>query len=787
MSVPDAIRQRAIFLRAEIARHDRLYYVEARPEIGDADYDSLYHELEAIERAHPELDDPDSPTRRVGGTPLENGFAQVRHAPPMMSLDKAHSKTELLDFDFFLRRQFPDFTPSYIVEPKADGVAFSLLYRRGRLERAATRGNGEVGDDITANVRTIRSIPLTLPTDAAAVELRGEVFMTRQGFLDLIARQEAEGAAPFMNPRNAAAGSLKQLDSRVTATRPLDAVIYATGALDGVTFATHQELIDTLHAWGIKALPWRRFCADIPEVFAAIDALELKRHDFPFEIDGAVIKLADRTRYDALGATAKSPRWARAYKYAPERAETVVTAITVQVGRTGVLTPVAELDPVLLAGSQISRATLHNADEIGRKDIRIGDTVWLVKAGDVIPAIESVITEKRSGAEKPFAMPDACPACSGPVVRLAGEVALRCTNPACPAQLVCRLDHFASRDALDIERLGGVVAEALVRRGLVTSPFDLFRLRQEDLATLDLGEPGKPRLFGAKNAARVIQALNAARALPLHRWLFALGVPQIGATVAETVAACHPRFSDLPASQLLRDTVGLYDALAEAQQANPRGGTNRKRDEAARAELQRRFDVACARVENLADALVAADAAKRAGGDARPAKVTTVVKEEAARALVAFFESPAGRAAADALASLGIDPARAASSVPAADGPFSGKTVVITGTLSAPRQEFVERIKAAGGRVADAVTSATDYLLAGDNPGGTKYDKAKALGITILNWQEINKILSPAITSTEKYEFGPQKTADNPAKRAHRPPPAQAPTPRSGFVQGELL
>ena len=746
MPLPDAIRQRAASLRTELARHDRLYYVEAHPEIGDADYDRLYRELEALEQKHPELADPDSPTRRVGGAPLD-GFTQVRHDLPMMSLDKTHSKTELLDFDLAIRRQLPDVTPSYVVEPKVDGVAFSLLYHRGRLERAATRGNGEVGDDITTNVRTIRSIPLTIPTTANTVEVRGEIFMTRQGFLDLIARQETEGKEPFMNPRNAAAGSLKQLDSRVTATRPLDAVVYATGTLDGIAFDTHQAFVETLLEWGIKALPWRRFCVDIPEVFAAIDTLGLKRHDFPFEIDGAVIKLADRTCYNALGATAKSPRWARAYKYAPERAETVVTAITVQVGRTGVLTPVAELQPVVLAGSQISRATLHNGDEIARKDIRVGDSVWLVKAGDVIPAIESVIVEKRSPAEKPFVMPDACPACAAPVARLPGEVALRCTNPTCPAQLVCRLNHFASRDALDIERIGGVVAEALVRSACITSPFDLFRLKRNDLASLDLGEQGKRRLFGAKNGDRVLKSVTAARDLPLHRWLFALGVPQIGATVAESVAACHPHFSDLATSQILRDTVGLYAALAEAQQANPRGAANRALDDDTRVTQQKLFDTACARVENLGDALTAAAAAQRADDTVRPIRYITVIKEEAARALVAYFESESGRDAVRVLAEQGIDPARTAPPATVGSGPLAGATIVITGTLAAPRQTVAAHIKTAGGRVTDAVSSATTFLLAGDNPGGTKYDKATTLGIPIISEYELGQRLHATPTA----------------------------------------
>jgi DNA ligase (NAD+) len=347
-------------------------------------------------------------------------------------------------------------------------------------------------------------------------------------------------------------------------------------------------------------------------------------------------------------------------------------------------------------------------------------------------------------------MPDACPACNGPVVRLADEVALRCANPACPAQLVCRLDHMAGRDALDIERMGGVVADALVRRGLVATPFDLFRLKRDDLAALDLGEAGKSRLFGPKNADRVVKAIEGARALPLHRWLFALGIPQIGATVAEAVAACHARFSDLAASQLLRDVVGLYDALAEAQKSNPRGAANRKRDDAGRAELQHRFDAACARVENLGEALVAAGAARRAADASRPAKYTTTVKEEAARALVVFFESEAGRAAAATLAALGIDPVHAAA-VSAPDGPLAGATVVITGTLSAPRQTIASRIKAAGGRVTDAVTSATTFLLAGDSPGGAKHNQARALGIPILSESDLEARLlaAPAPASAE--------------------------------------
>jgi len=679
-----AVADRAAFLRCEIARHDRLYYVEARPEIGDADYDLLYRELESLERDHPEIRTPDSPTQRVGGAPVA-GFSEVHHDPPMMSLDKTHSRDDLLDFDRFLRRQLSLETIAYVVEPKIDGVAFSLRYEHGQLVRASTRGNGEVGDDITQNVRTIRAIPLHIETQAAIVELRGEVFMTKDGFLRLTRRQEAEGEAPFMNPRNAAAGSLKLYDPREVALRPLDAVLYAAGSLDGIAFATHTALLEQLAAWGFR-VPEHQHGAGIEAVLTLISALEKRRHDFPFEMDGAVVKADDRALYDALGATAKSPRWARAFKYAPERAETTIRAITVQVGRTGVLTPVAELEPVHLAGSVIARATLHNADEIARKDLRVGDHVWIVKAGDVIPAIESVITEKRTGKEEPFAMPATCPVCGGTAERRAEEVALRCTNPACPAQLEARLEHFAARGALDIRGLGGAVAEALVARTWVRDPLDLFSLTAERLATLNLGDDQKRRLLGPKNAAKMIEALHASRALPLARWLFAIGIPRIGVTVAEQIASCHLRLSAVPGSPLLQAVVAANAPEAEASATPPSN---------------------------------------------------CPVKYEAAKTVLSFFDSPYGRAFLSRLSELGIDPQAAATPATAATGPLAGEVVVITGTLSLPRHEMAARIEQAGGKVADAVTKAVTLLVVGADAGSNKVKQAEKFGVRQISEAEL--------------------------------------------------
>ena len=673
-------------LRGEINRHDRLYYVEAKPVIGDRDYDLLYEELLALERQFPQFASPDSPTQRVSGEPIE-GFVQVRHNPPMQSLDKTHSKGELADFDAFVRKEVEGFT--YRVEPKVDGVSMSLLYENRRLVRAATRGNGAVGDDVTANVRTIRSVPLVLPSEAPEMlEVRGEVYMTREGFVQLNAREEEAGREPFANPRNAAAGSLKQLDPREAASRPLDIVIYNAGGVGCDGFATHGEMVAAFRRWGFPVTPWSRSCKTIEEVFAAIDELEKLRHTFRFEIDGAVLKIDERRFYSVLGATAHGPRWARAYKYAPERVETVVESITVQVGRTGILTPVAELKPVPLAGSVIARATLHNADQIARQDIRIGDHVWLVKAGDVIPAVESVIPEKRTGVEKVFHMPTACPVCGGKVEHLGDEVAVRCVNPLCPAQLQRRLEHFAERNALDLKALGGRIADVLVTRGIVRDPLDLFTLKANELAALNVGEENAPRRFG-KNAQSLMDAVNAARSLPLDRWLYAIGIPQVGVTVARDIAAEHARMSDLPESEVLRNVIA-NDA---------KKGKERK---------------------------------------------ILVIKVEAARAVLDFFASDYGKTFLARMKELGIDPKRAEKEAVAASGPLVGAGCVLTGSLSRPRGEYAKLIERAGGVVQSAVTSKTKYLIAGANVGATKTEKARALGTTVIDEAKLLELLGQA-------------------------------------------
>ena len=670
-------------LRALIEKANHDYYDLHQPTVGDRDYDLWEQELLKLEADYPLFASAASPVRNVAGGLLE-GFAKVTHNPPMQSLDKTHAKGELAEFDAFVRKSVEGFT--YLVEPKVDGVSLSLRYEGGRLVRAATRGNGLVGDDITANAATIATIPKTLPPDAPReLEVRGEAYMTREGFVELNARQEAAGLETFANPRNACAGSLKQLDSRVTASRPLDVVIYNAGGAGCDGFASHSDMIAAFRSWGFPVAPWSKFCKTIEEVFAAIDELQTLRHTFRFEIDGAVVKIDERRFYDVLGATAHGPRWARAYKYAPERAETTVEAITVQVGRTGILTPVAELKPVPLAGSVISRATLHNADQIARQDIRIGDRVWLVKAGDVIPAIESSIPEKRTGAEKVFEMPTACPVCGGAVARLDGEVATRCVNPACPAQLCRRLEHFASRNALDLKALGGKIADVLVEKGVVKDPLDLFALDYDALAALDVGEKDAPRKFG-KNAQNLRQAVSDAKELPLERWLFAVGIPQVGVTVAKDIAAEHERFSDLADSPVLKNVV----------ENDAKKGRERK---------------------------------------------ILAIKVEAAKAVLAFFAGEYGAAFLARMKELGIDPRRAARVAPKAEGPLVGAGCVLTGTLSRPRGEYAALIEAAGGIVQSAVTSKTRYLIAGANVGATKTEKARKLGTEVIDEARLLELL----------------------------------------------
>lgn len=724
-------RKRAAALRDEINRHNHLYYVEARPELPDREYDMLYDELKALEEQFPELRTPDSPTQRVGGQPLKE-FSQFRHLVPMLSLEKAEDLRELKLFETRIQKELAGGMPSYVVEPKIDGVSIGLHYVNGVLETGVTRGDGTVGDIITANLRTIRGIPLRLrgKRPPRLIEVRGEAYMSAKGLADLNAALAKAGEKPFANTRNATAGSLKLLDPGEVAKRPLRVVCYAIGARDGIEFGTHREELAALKEFG---LPIPQVWWTVDSIESALDrAEELKRGDgdLPYEIDGVVIKIDDNRQASSLGRTAKAPASAIAYKpkHWLRQAETTLRDITVQVGRTGVLTPVAELEPVFLDGTQISRATLHNEDEIRRKDIRIGDTVIIERAGRVIPAVVRVVTEKRSGRERAFTMPPECPACGAPVAsnRIASgekeEVAVRCNNLQCPAQKTRRLEYVAARAALDIEALGGIVADTLVERGLVDDPLDLFSLQLDQLGALNLGTEAEPRVLGRKNAEKILQAVERSRSLPLGRWLFALAIPNIGAATAHTIAAVHDDLAAVSGSQILRDIASKAQKEEEAKQVNPRSREGRAKSDAERAAMKERFEQLSAEIREI-EARLSAYSLPEVG---------PVV----ARSILDFFGSAAGRDTLARLKRLGIEPRGRGAAATETSQPqtLAGKTFVLTGTLSSmAREAAFENIRARGGSVSNSVSRKTDYVVAGDEPGDRKLADAGKCGVPVID------------------------------------------------------
>ena len=717
-------KQRALELTREIDRHSRLYYEKAAPEITDQEFDALLRELRDIEEKNPELISPDSPTQKVGGAVLA-AFAQVRHLVPMQSLDNTYSEEELGDFVRRIQKLLPGETIPLTIEPKVDGVAIALLYEDGQLVRAATRGDGAAGDDVTENIKTIRSIPRRLPAGASArMEIRGEVYLPKKLFAQINAERDEQGLPAFANPRNTAAGSLKQLDSRLVAKRGLEAIFYGYGAFEGTLPRTQSAFIELLRGFGLPVPDklWQAQTAD--EALAAVRELGKIRHDFSYETDGAVLKVDVLAQREQLGSTAKAPRWAIAYKYEPEQAETKLRDITVQVGRTGVLTPVAELDPVFVSGSTVARATLHNEEEIERKDIRIGDTVVIEKAGEVIPAVVKVRTDLRRGDEVVFKMPAHCPACGESVVREAGFVAVRCVNLHCPAQLSRLLDHFAMRGALDIEGLGDKVALKLVERKMGRTPLDLFDLQLADLAPLNLGTDDEPHTFGEKNAQKLLNALERAKTLPLWRWIHALAIPDVGAVTARDLAALHQDPASLAASEILRDIVRLDELTV------PRKDISKEEREVLKQEA----DV-------LGEKLLAAGAATKSKSAKNPRDVNPAIGPVAALAVIRWFESDEGRRTLNRFEQYGIHPVgdEASSSAASGDGPLKGTTWVLTGALSLPREEIAEEIRQAGGTVSGSVSKKTTYVLAGED-AGSKLDKARALGVRILKESEFREM-----------------------------------------------
>lgn len=540
------IAKEAEYLQKELTRHNYKYHLLDDPEISDAEYDRMMSRLLSIEEKHPLLSTPDSPTKRVGAPPLES-FETALHSVPMLSLDNGFKESDIIDFHNRISKFLKTDDILYTVEPKLDGVAVELKYENGMLTLATTRGDGITGEVITDNARTIRSVPLALSPDADAIvpsllEVRGEVIINRTDFEKLNKKRLNLEKDIFANPRNAAAGSLRQLNSRVTAARPLEIFIYGTGLVTGIDYASHCEMFHSLKKFGFRINPLIKEKISIDEVFANYRELEKSRDDLPYEIDGMVIKVDSLKYQHELGVKKRSPRWAMAYKFPAVQESTKINDIIVQVGRTGILTPVALLEPVSIGGVTVSRATLHNEDEIEKKDIRIGDNVLVVRAGDVIPKVVKVIKSKRTGAEKSFSMPETCPVCSGGLRRIKGEAALKCINASCPAQLKRRINHFVSRAGFDIDGLGTKLVGKLVDSSLVHSFADIFSLKKEELSAMDR--------MADKSAANIVKAVEKSNSISLPRFIFALGIDHTGESAASLIAEKFHLLDNIKAADL---------------------------------------------------------------------------------------------------------------------------------------------------------------------------------------------------------------------------------------------
>jgi len=669
-------------LRKEIRHHDHLYYVLDKPEISDGEYDKLFRNLEELENAHPELVTPDSPTQRVGGAPLK-AFKTVTHKVSLLSLGNAFSFDELDEFDrrvseglgergseFGKRgRKGVGKEVEYVCELKMDGLAVSLEYKNGKFIKGSTRGDGVTGEDITQNIKTIKSVPLALEKKID-IEVRGEAYLPYDDFVKLNEERLEIGDQKFANPRNAAAGSLRQLDPKITSQRPLDIFFYYTpsiplGTSPDAKVKTQFELLNYLKSIGLKVNPNFKLCHGINEVKKFVEEWESRRDKVDYEIDGIVIKVNGLDDQRKLGFTAREPRWAVAYKYPPEQKETVVEGIIASVGRTGVVTPVAVLKAVDLRGVVVRRATLHNQDEVDKKDVRIGDHVMVQRAGEVIPEVVNVLKDKRKKEFKRYHIPDKCPVCGSNVVRAEGESAHRCMNKSCPAQLKGAVQHFASRGAMDITGIGEELSAQFVDKKLVPNLAALYSLGKAVLIE-------KLDRFGERSASKIIEAIEASKSRPFEKFVYALGIPHVGSRTAEVLVEHFPSIEEMMNASA--------EELSKVREIGP--------------------------------------------------KIAQSVRD--------FFRDKHNIQLINRLKAAGVN---MKSEVRSKEGlPFSGKTFVITGTLSRPRPELEEEIKSLGGRINSSVSKNTDYLLAGTEPG-SKFDKAKQLGVEIIDEKEYQKIL----------------------------------------------
>ena len=669
-AIDPAVIKRIEQLRAQLHQHNHRYYILDDPEVSDAQYDRMMRELIALETAHPQFYSPDSPSSRVGAAPL-SGFETVSHTVAMLSLDNGFDDSDILDFDRRVKRQLRvEDEIFYTAEPKMDGLAVELVYENGVLNTASTRGDGATGELITDNVRTIRTVPLVLQAGdnlqiPEILVVRGEVFIGVDGFRRLNEQRLKDQLPPFANPRNAAAGSLRQLDSRITAKRPLEIFLYNVGMSSATVPESHWETLQMLKRYGFRVNPLIRPRITISQVLEYYRELSANRHQLPYDIDGMVIKVDQVDLQVQLGATSRSPRWAIAYKFEAQEETTRVMDITVQVGRTGALTPVAHLEPVKVGGAMVSRATLHNEDEVRRKDVRIGDTVLVRRAGDVIPEVVKVIESRRTGSEKPFVMPKNCPVCGTRVNRDKGEAVTRCINSSCSSQIKERIKHFASKKAFDIDGLGDKIVDQLVSRGLVKTFADIYRLDRESLIGLDR--------LGPKSADNLIRAIRSSRKISFSRFLYALGIRNVGEHVAGILA-------------------DKFNSLAALMESAPE-------------------EVEC--IDGI-------------GG---------VISES----ISSFFSLAENRASVQQLFDAGVEIYR---NIRSKTGALEGKVFVLTGSLQRlSRAEAKQLIEHAGGTVTGSISRNTDFLVVGQSPG-SKLDRAKGLGIEILDEETFKKMVS---------------------------------------------
>ncbi|MCX7674848.1 MAG: NAD-dependent DNA ligase LigA [Bdellovibrionaceae bacterium] len=676
---PDSteIKQRHDWLKQELAKHDYRYYVLDSPLISDAEYDDLFRELLELERLYPdELDLSDSPSQRVGGGVLES-FKKKSHRRPMLSLSNIYNEEELRDFISRVQSLLSISSVAFFVEPKFDGMALELVYEQGRLVAGITRGDGEVGEDVTENVKKIRSVPLRLP-DVMSVppilEVRGEVLLFKEDFIRLNKEQEELGLPTFANPRNAAAGSIRQLDSRLVAKRPLRFFAYALGAFRPNGVKTQEELLRYFEQLGfLTALQWQSpslfmLHKDLESIMRYYHLVQSVRHDLPFELDGLVLKVNDLDAQAELGEVARSPRWAAAFKFPAERVQTKVRGIFFQVGRTGVVTPVAELEPVRVGGVQVQFASLHNFSELQAKDVRVGDSVWVYRAGDVIPEVGGVIIEQRPPHSVAVTPPQYCPECQSKLVQEEGEVALRCENPQCPAIQKGLLIHFVSRDAMNIDKIGEKLVEELWNHHLVRRPSDFYRLTAHQLAQL----PRKKE----KSVQNILQSIEKSKEVELAKWIFALGIRHVGAATAEDIA----------------EYFGTMQAFLTATHE----------------------------------------------------ELTSIsgIGPKVADSIITWLQTPGNKELVLEMMSLGVREKKHAPPHGLKDGALTGRSFVITGTLPRPRHEVEEMIKSAGGQVISSVSKKLDYLVVGEAPG-SKLEKAKKLGVKLIGWSELQKMIAP--------------------------------------------